>query len=92
MGRPRTIPPKKERIDWTKAAILERKITRHLRWRDIADEVGMSSEVLRKLVYERPTPRWPQYTLKKVCKVLEIPYGEFEIQIPEPEGKKNAED
>jgi len=83
MARPKTIPPKKEWIDWTKGAILEKKITRHLRWKDIADAVGMSPDVLRNLIYDRPTPRWPKYTLKKVCKVLDIKYGTYTIQIPE---------
>ena len=83
MPRPRTDKPNRGVIDWTKALILERKKALGLNWADIAEEVGMSPDVLRNLVYKRPTNRWPSYTLWKVCQALGIRYGTYTIKIPE---------
>lgn len=83
MSRPRVIPPDIRKIDFTKAVILERKKALSLTWDQIADAVGMSPEVLRKLISSRPTIRWPEYTLKKVLKYLGVQCGTYEIRIPE---------
>ena len=78
--------PNRDRIDWTMAVILERKKAMKLSWTEIADEVGMSPQVLRNLVCYRPTKKWPKYTLRKVCQALGIVCGTYTIRIPE--GKK----
>ena len=87
MPRPRSEPISIDRIDWVKGVILERKKALGLTWADIANEVGMSPEVLRKLISERPTVRWQSYTLKKVCQALRIPFGTYTITIPEERKK-----
>ena len=74
---------KVDRIDWTLALILERKKAMRLRWNDIADQAGMSSEVLRKLVSDKTTWNWPYYTLKKVLQVLGVKSGTYTIKITE---------
>ena len=83
MSRPRVVPPDIRKVDWTKAVILERKKAFGMTWEQIAEAVGMSPEVLRKLISSRPTVRWPEYTLKKVLKALDVQTGTYEIKIPE---------
>lgn len=83
MPKIKTIRQTREEIDWTIAAILERKHALGYTWKAIAEQVGMNYEVLRKLVSERPSVRWPYYTLKKVLQVLGIEKGTYTIKISE---------
>lgn len=85
MPRTKFDKPKYPPIDWVMAAILERKKTMKLEWADIANEVGMSPEGLRKLVAYKRSDQWPTYTLKKVCKALGIEYKSYLVGSPEGE-------
>lgn len=64
------------------AAILERKRTMNLTWQDIADEVGMSGESMRKLA-NKPPMSWDKYTREKVCKSLGIQVRSYVVGSPE---------
>ena len=59
-------------IDWLLAAILERKHTLKLDWRDIAFSCGVSYNSMRLLVSRKPPEEWPKDVRDKVCDYLGI--------------------
>lgn len=70
MPRTRFDKPRYPPVDWLMAAILERKKVMKLEWKDIADEVGMSPEALRKMVMTKAPAEWTKETRDKILKVL----------------------
>ena len=60
------------RIDWVKAAILERKMAKKLEWADIAVKAKVSPDVLRKMVSGRHTDDWNPEVRRAVCRALGI--------------------
>lgn len=70
-------------INWLAAAILERKKVMKLDWGQIAEIVGTSPAVMRKLASSKDPQDWPRYTLQKVCKTLGITYKAYVADSPE---------
>lgn len=79
MPRTKLDPPRNQQIDWTKAAILERKMALGKEWADIADGTDMTGDVLRKMVSKKHTKEWPLYRLQAVCKALGLKYKGYII-------------
>ena len=72
------------KINWLSAAIYARKKQLNLTWIDIANAAGTTSQYLRNLEFRHPNPwDWPDYTLKKVCRVLGIEIREYVAGSPD---------
>lgn len=83
--KPELVKPSYPPINWLMAAILERKKVMGLSWDDIADKVGMSSFMLRRMAATKDPEEWPLYTIKQICKVLRIEYRSYVVGSPEDE-------
>jgi len=83
MPRTKFDKPKYPPVDWTMAAILERKKVMKLEWSDIADGAGITSDALRGMVSRKRTEEWPTPVLKKVCRVLGLEYRNYVVGSPE---------
>ena len=77
-------------LDWTMGAILCRRKQLHLTWEEVAEDIGMSGDSLRKLVATKATDEWPQYTLRQVCKRLHLDYKNGYI-VGGPEDKNRTD-
>lgn len=59
-------------IDWVLAAILERKLKRHMSYEELAKGTNISPEYLRKLVTSKHTNDWSPDIRNSVCRQLRI--------------------
>lgn len=69
---PRTKFDKEEPIDWIKAAILERKLAKHITYDELAKGTNVSPEYLRKLMGTKHTNDWSPDIRNSVCRQLRI--------------------
>lgn len=69
---PRTKLDEPVKIDWIKAAILERKLAKKLEWADIAAKAHCDSDYLRALMSRKPTDDWNPEIRRAVCRALGI--------------------
>lgn len=69
---PRTKFDKEEPIDWIKAAILERKLHKHITYEELARGTNVSPEYLRKLVATKHTNDWSPDIRNSICRQLRI--------------------
>ena len=83
MPRTKLDKPKYPPIDWTMAAILERKKAMKLEWSDLAGVAGMSGDSLRQLVSKKHTEDWPSDVRQRICKYLDIRIVRYVENSPE---------
>jgi hypothetical protein len=69
---PRTKFDKEERIDWILAAILYRKMRKHVTYEELARGTNVSPEYLRKLVATKDTWDWSPDIRNSICRQLRI--------------------
>ena len=83
MNRSRAKTPSYPPIDWTMAAILERKKIMKLDWSDLASVAGMNSDAFRKMISTKETKDWPREKREKICRHLGINVVSYVVGSPE---------
>lgn len=76
-------------IDYLKGVILERKLVKHLTYEEIAKEINVNQDYLRKLVSTKNTEDWSSEIREAICKTLGIELSTIISKISRDNSMKN---